>query len=348
MQALMIVAAIAAGGFASDAPPSPSLVELETRGGALRAAVAPQVGGELASLAYRYRGRWIELLYRGRDYSPTNDWTGRAPLLWPAAGRTIREVAEGPPTPGWETGGRIYEMPLHGFARDVPWSIEGRGPDRLVVALRDGSITRRYYPFGFRIACEYRLGFASIELRYSVTAASDNAGPMPFSIGNHMTFNVPLVPGGAAGAVKVLTPARILLPLDANGRPIGTGRPEYRFRDGVALSLLAPKEAIPLGGYRKTPRLRLVDPAGLSIAISHNAAPSPSGSPVAFNLWGDVPKGFFSPEPWAGRQNSLVTGDGLVRLAPGKQFRWTVKITVEAASPAEGRRRRSGERPNNG
>lgn len=346
MQTLMIVAAIAAGGFARDASPSPSLIELETRGGALRAAVAPEVGGELASLTYRFHGAWIELLYRGRDYSSTDGWAGHAPLLWPAAGRTLREVAGSPPVPGWESGGRIYEMPLHGFARDVPWNIERRGPNRLVVALRDGPTTRRYYPFGFRIVCEYRLGFASIELRYSVSAASDNVGPMPFSIGNHMTFNVPLVPGGAAGAVKVQTPARTLLPLDANGRPIGKGRPEHRFREGVPLSLLAPREAIPLGGYRETPRLRLVDPAGLSIAISHNAAPSPSGSPVAFNLWGDVPKGFFSPEPWAGRQNSLVTGDGLVRLAPGKRFRWTVKVAVEPATPAEGRR--SGSLPNNG
>ena len=53
-----------------------------------------------------------------------------------------------------------------------------------------------------------------------------------------------------------------------------------------------------------------------------------SGDPVGFNMWGDIRKGFFSPEPWWGKQNALATGDGVVRLEPGARFEWAFKVSI--------------------
>src|ERR1044071_4035618 len=69
-----------------EAPNSPTFVVLRDQGGGLEAAVAPEHGGELSGLRVRRGDRWIELLYLARDYSPRDDWTGKAPTLWPATG----------------------------------------------------------------------------------------------------------------------------------------------------------------------------------------------------------------------------------------------------------------------
>jgi galactose mutarotase-like enzyme len=305
-------------------------VPLAVAGGALRATIAPDRGGELSSLQYRRHGAWVELLYRGGDYSPTDDWTGHAPLLWPATGRT-QQGASDPPAPTWTHDGRTLTMPIHGFARDRAWRVVGRGSDRLTVALTDDAASRAIYPFGFRLWCAYRLRARSIELRYSVVAARDNKGAMPFSIGNHVTFALPLVPGSAPGAMTVETPARLMLPVDQAGRPTGKAVPESRFTSPQPLSGMPVRQPIPLGGYAGDPWLRLRDPGGVSLIIRHRGAPRAGGTPVAFNLWGDVGKGFFSPEPWLGRQNALVTGDGLVQLPPGQRFGWTVVIALDVA-----------------
>ncbi len=307
------------------------LVELARKGGSLRAAVSPEHGGELASLRVRHGGKWIELLYRGRNYEPTEDWSGRAPLLWPATGRSLQPALTGELMPTWSYAERRLEMPIHGFARDRRWSIGHRSGDKVSVSFADDPESRRIYPFGFRVSCDYRLSRNSIQLRYVVRAAATNRQPMPFSIGNHMTFAVPLVPGTPPGSMTVLSPAEFVLPLDQASRPTGAIVRNAQFRTPRPLASLASRRAIPLGGYKGEPWLRLSDPGGLNVTITHSPDRLAAGEPVMFNLWGDINTGFISPQPWYGRQNSLNTGDGLVRLAPGKVFRWTITIAVDDA-----------------
>jgi len=55
----------------------------------VEAAIAPTQGGELSSLRVRHGEEWLETLYLARDYTPREDWTGKAPLLWPATGRNF-------------------------------------------------------------------------------------------------------------------------------------------------------------------------------------------------------------------------------------------------------------------
>lgn len=305
-----------------------SVVELHDSDGRLKAAVSPGNGGELTSLQVQRDGRWIELLYRARNYAPTNGWVGRAPLLWPATGRTLSRDPSGALGPFWTFAGSRYQMPLHGFARDRAWIVKHRARNQVAVALEDDPQSLRLYPFGFRIECRYRLLPAGLEMRYTVKASADNSEPMPFSIGNHITFVMPLVPGSSPDAVTVETPATINLPLDKGGLPTGASIPDGSFATGRRLSGLPARSAISLGGYATDPWLRLRDAGGLMVKISHRASTAPSGTPASFTLWGDAAAGFFSPEPWVGRQNSLVTGEGLVKLKPGKTFHWTVLISV--------------------
>jgi hypothetical protein len=88
---------------------------------------------------------------------------------------------------------------------------------------------------------------------------------------------------------------------------------------------------VSLGGYENDPWLRLSDPAGLRLSVQHHAARLPSAPVVQFNVWGDPAGGYFSPEPWAGLQDSFVLRQGLVELAPGGTWKWAVRLRPEPA-----------------
>ena len=119
MRTCVLLCAAAACGLAQG-PGKPEFVVLRDEKAGIEAAVAPSEGGELSGLKVRFQGRWIELLYRARDYSPTAGWRGKAPLLWPATGRNF---APGTPPDGgdevvgsYDLDGQRLRMPIHGFA----------------------------------------------------------------------------------------------------------------------------------------------------------------------------------------------------------------------------------------
>lgn len=305
------------------------IARLSSPRGRLSAYIAPSDGGELVGLGWRTGEDEVELLYRGRDLSPAADWRGKAPILWPAVGRNFGGGTGG--ALGWTHGGLFRPMPIHGFAKDLPWRRVAAGPADLTVRLQDTPLTRQSYPFGFVVDLRYALRGERIELRHRVLALQDNAQPMPFSIGNHVTFRLPLLPGGDTAHATIATPARRQVITDAAGRPTGEVR-DVDFRQPRPVASLPPRTAVSLSGYSPDETWAELTEPGLSVRISHRADRWPRGEPVLFNLWGDAAAGFFSPEPWVGKQNSLVTGDGLIRLAPGQAFSWTVTIAVTAGT----------------
>src|SRR6185503_2890526 len=101
--------------------PGRQLIVLQDNDGGLEASICPSQGGELSSLRLRRKGKWVELLYRAADYSPSEGWRGKAPLLWPATGRSLHP----PQGAGYLWKDRFYPMADHGFIRDLPWRVDG-------------------------------------------------------------------------------------------------------------------------------------------------------------------------------------------------------------------------------
>ena len=97
-------------------------------------------------------------------------------------------------------------MPCHGFAQSLAWQ-EVSASVPFSVELRDSSWTRARYPFGFRLRATYELAERRLTITYAVTADSANSGPMPFSIGNHMTFRLPFLKGTDPGDMLFETPS---------------------------------------------------------------------------------------------------------------------------------------------
>ena len=313
---------------------APTFVTLAPTAGVLRAHIAPDAGGEMAGLEYVIGGKPVELLYRGMDYSPTQDWTGKAPTLWPAVGTNqIPSENGGKPFAGWISNGKRYPMHGHGFVREHRWRLEDhRSGERVASATLstvDGPQTRQFYPFGFKFTTEYRVAGTSVVLRQRISAPKSNSGSMPFSIGNHITFKMPFAPGGNRDLATITSSGtrKVLLGQPGN-KPTGEVV-EVDFSKPRLISSLGIRTPTSLSGCPPgNAWTRLEDPAGMAITLSHQADWRPAGNPVLFNLWGDVPNGFFAPEPWLGQQDSLVTGNGLILLPPGEDFEWRIEVDV--------------------
>jgi galactose mutarotase-like enzyme len=308
-------------------PGSPPVWVLRDEAAGIEAAVAESQGGELASLRIRIGGRWIEMLYKARDYVSQEGWRGKAPWLWPATGRNFDPEAPG--GLGYRWRGRHYPMPLHGFVREMAWRrLEaGAGEEGAWVTafVADSEETQKYYPFLFRLTAAYQLAAERLRMTLTVAASPKNRGSMFFSAGNHITFRVPFLEGSDPRRMLIETPSTVEYLKDAAGAPSGKSRP-LSYAEPAPLAEISPLAAVSLGGYAGEPYLVLRDPQGLGIRISHSASTIPEPPVVLFNLWGDPAQGFFSPEPWVGLQNSFNLQKGLVRLRPGGLWSWQIEI----------------------
>lgn len=110
-------------------------------------------------------------------------WAGRAPILFPIVGalRGGRAVsAEGE-----------INLSRHGFARNLEWSLEKEEQDRLTYLLTSNPETKAAYPYDFRLRVSYILGDSSVTTAFEICNTGEKT--MPFCIGGHPAFNVPLV-----------------------------------------------------------------------------------------------------------------------------------------------------------
>ena len=304
-------------------------------GTGIRAVIAPEHGGELASLSVRVDGRWYELLYRAMDYNDRPGWRGKAPLLWPATGVSIHPDAG---VHHYALNGELYEMPFHGFARNLPWRvIEERSSDKpakLVLGISESAETRQFYPFAFELKVEYQLQEDRLHIEYTVIADAGNTGAVPFSMGNHITFNAPLMPGSEPGQLSFHNQLPDMLLRDSNKTFSGQVVPSP-FMGWHDVGALERRNAVSLGGRQGPAELLVLDPSGLQLRLVHRASSEPSEPAIRFNLWADTRDGFFSPEPWIGTQNSLNSGAGLVRLPPGETWTWEIDIIPSWATPGD-------------
>ncbi|WGM30576.1 hypothetical protein [Brevundimonas sp. NIBR11] len=306
---------------------APALIHLTSPDGRLSVWIAPERGAELCGLEWEGR----ELLWRGRDFRPTPGWTGRAPILWPAIGRTF---APGPePTAetfkqaplGWAVDGVDYPMPMHGFARSLPWQVEEQTPSSLRLVLTDSEQTRAFYPFGFRHTLTYALADDGLTLDHDIQAAETNTTPMPFVLGNHATFRL------AANAVLTSNTTR-RVPLDPAGRPTGGSVEFTRLARPAAVDTIQTFEVIALKTTGAPPWAKLSFPSAPSITVGVHARDRARSRLEAVTLWGDPSGGYLSLEAWLGLPNALASGGAPCLLASGAAEQAAILIGISAAN----------------
>jgi gluconolactonase len=155
---------------------------------------------------------------------------------------------------------------------------------------------------------------------------------MIFSIGNHIAFKLPFVKGSDAAKMTLETPSTVQRLRNAKGVLSGEEKPRS-LQTPEALGSFDARVAIPLSGYRSQPYARLVDPQGVSLRLTQQASSTLPEPLVRFNLYGGPQNGYFCPEPIFGIQNSLNLGQGVVRLPPGKNWKWRLELQVDGPPP---------------
>ncbi|MFM7675698.1 MAG: galactose mutarotase [Synechococcus sp.] len=266
--------------------------------------VVPERGGLITG----WRCAGVERLYfdAERFADPARSVRGGIPVLFPVCGNL--------PDGQLHLPQGAFPMPQHGFARDLPWTLEpleAGGGIRL--QLRDSEATRAVYPFAFCLSLEVRLEPDALAIRTVIGHASPagpeggEAPPMPFAFGLHPYFAVEDL---AAAGLEGL-PLRCFDHLTGADGPTATQL--QRLPQGVDL-----RAAMPVG---PGPGLRLTGACQAGVVTLQADAPYEH-----VVVWTDPPRSMVCLEPWTARRGVL----GL-ELAPGEQRELHCRYRLAAA-----------------
>jgi aldose 1-epimerase len=202
-----------------------------------RAEIWPAKGFNCYRWQTAVAGQAVEVLYADPEFfgagKPTR--TG-VPILFPFPNR----IRDGSFT--WE--GKAYQLPLndpsgknaiHGFPCRKPWRVVGQGADAdsawvtgEFAGAADAPEARDLWPADYRLRITYRLRGAVLRVEAEVT--NPDRVSLPFGLGYHPYFRVPLVAGDAPTNYWVESSAREMWELE-DGVPTGKRVPPLAAKD---------------------------------------------------------------------------------------------------------------------
>ncbi|WP_281234193.1 aldose 1-epimerase family protein [Flavobacterium gelatinilyticum] len=108
-------------------------------------------------------------------------WGKHSPVLFPIVG-TLKNNT-------YTVNGKEYQLPRHGFARDMEFQLIEKSGNSAVFSLESNEETLKKYPFEFELQLIYTLENTSLNIEYIVINKGDSK--MPFSIGAHPAIALP-------------------------------------------------------------------------------------------------------------------------------------------------------------
>ena len=109
-------------------------------------------------------------------------WNNRSILLFPNPGRIAHDRII--------VGGKVYPATMHGFAKDMEFTVEELSDERIVLELAANDDTRFYFPYEFLFRVTFELKGDVLEQRFDVVN-KDNKD-MYFCLGAHPGFYCPI------------------------------------------------------------------------------------------------------------------------------------------------------------
>ena len=113
-------------------------------------------------------------------------WMGQAPICFPVCGG----LRDGKAT---TLSGKQVALARHGFARKQEFQLVLHGDRDITFALESTPTLLEQYPFPFHFESRYALEGPTVRVTYATT--NTGSEPMPFFIGGHPAFRVPVLPG---------------------------------------------------------------------------------------------------------------------------------------------------------
>jgi len=132
-------------------------------------------GAELCSVKNK---NGIEFIWQAKP----EVWARHAPVLFPIVGKLKNNQ--------FIFEGKTYELPQHGFARDMEFTLKEKRENAFIFELQSNSQTKKIFPFDFIFQIAYILNRDKLTVQYKVKNPAPEA--LFFSLGAHPAFNVPL------------------------------------------------------------------------------------------------------------------------------------------------------------
>ncbi|MCD0464839.1 aldose 1-epimerase family protein [Flavobacterium sp. ENC] len=108
-------------------------------------------------------------------------WGKHSPVLFPIVG-TLKNNT-------YTISGKEYQLPRHGFARDMEFELIAKTENSATFSLQSSSETLQKYPFEFELQLIYTLEEKELTIGYKVINKGNHL--LPFSIGAHPAISLP-------------------------------------------------------------------------------------------------------------------------------------------------------------
>ncbi len=279
--------------------------------GPLKISVNPH-GAELFSL--QLDGH--EYLWQADPYF----WPRHAPLLFPIVGKLKEDQYL------WK--GLVYRMKQHGFARDRKFSLVHSLEDRLVLRLKYDEQSLQQYPFHFELEVEYLLKGKQLWQQFRVRNLGETL--MPFSIGAHPAFKLPLDEGLSPWDYSIRFEQAEDCPAYKIKEGLLTDEISHPFKDEAVISLTPHRfdqDAIVFKNLRSRVVSLASDQGKRAVILDFNGFST-------FALWSKPQAPFVCLEPWNGHhdpakhQYELKDKPGLIWLHAGETWKAALCFTL--------------------
>lgn len=248
-------------------------------------------------------------------------WREHAPVLFPIVG-ALRDNRT-------QIGGEWYSMNRHGFAKASQFTLVEEGKDRLAYCLTADAETEKSYPFQFALTVAYTLKADGYETEFTVENRGEE--PLPFVIGGHPGFNVPVNEAAAFEdyVIRFEQPETQRCPVILDTGLIDPTQTAYELREEREIPLTHPlfyKDALVFEGLNSR-KVQVVNPqTGRGVEMDFSQFP-------LLGIWSAKNDGpYVCLEPWTGCATQTTEGDsflekkGMQLLPPGEKKAYAFSV----------------------
>jgi len=266
----------------------------------------------------------ISNVITGQEYMWSGDaafWGKYSPVLFPIVG-ALKENT-------YYFNGKPYQLPRHGFARDMEFRLHEHAQHRLSFLLESHKDTLAKYPFNFSFYIDYTIEKDQLSVSYRITNTGDD--DMYFSVGGHPAFRVPLSDGERYEDYYLQfcqSESTGKWPVTAEGLLEAEPVSFLKNTDRIPLSKeLFYKDAIVLKHLNSNSIKLLSEKSGKGFKFDFPGFPY-------LGIWAAKDADFVCIEPWCGIADSvaadqqLINKEGINRVGPEEEFKRTWSFTI--------------------
>ncbi|MGP7818217.1 aldose epimerase family protein [Niallia sp. 01092] len=258
--------------------------------------IAPKRGGIVTSIGISGE----EVLYLNEEtfHNSESNVRGGIPILFPICDRLKDET--------YTLNDKEYKMKNHGFARNLPWSVEKIDEDNsaITLVLESNAYTKQQYPFDFKLTFEFVLEDGVFIIKQSYHNKSDEK--LPFYAGFHPYFK--------AVNKNLYYQSDTKTYLDVNDGKTKSVNGSLDLTDTIESLILLDSQQKSIGFPFSKDKELLIEYGEVFKYVT---------------LWSEPGKPFICVEPWMAKPNAFNTKEDVQYIQPNETLHTFFKISLK-------------------